>query len=384
MKKTLFVIILLMVVVSGSAQEKQFRRACKKNTQETYTQFIQKYPESSYTEEALYRRALLINTPAAYEAFISKYPDGSFTARIIDTLCLKRYNDIANSHNENQLKEFLALPYACEPYKGKIMERLIVVGFNNAKEKNTVEAYEAFIGEYPNSAYNREVKGYIATLEVAKVIESNSLAAANALLLKYPNNIALNGFIKKKYDEKDKLLFSFNTQDLTVGVGFYINKETGQQVYELLDIKCSGTYVQSINDRQVYGKIIKVEEITYPDSSSQYAFVIEGSFFVQCNKHDLITYKTKMLTNYTINEELMLNGEKFQLAVGKGVMLINPYSLLPVQSVISETKSYFRGAGFVSIGPREHKTQCALTPYHVAKENSRKDDDFNYIVLPAN
>jgi outer membrane protein assembly factor BamD (BamD/ComL family) len=241
MKRTSLFLIILMVVLSANAQEKQFRRACQKNNQEAYTQYIQNYPLSAFTEEAFYRRTILINTEVAYEAFLGKYPNGPFTAPVIDTLCQIRYNQIANSNNIMAIMEFMALPYHCGSCREKAGNRLVMLEFNEARSKGSIDAYQEFqnkypesqykeqiksgiakiefetavnqksvqalniyIAKYPNSVYRIQAKNAIEEIEVSTALQSNSIDSLNKYLLKYPKNAALNEF-KRKIEENDYL-----------------------------------------------------------------------------------------------------------------------------------------------------------------------------------
>jgi hypothetical protein len=384
MKKTLLVIVLLMVVISVGAQEKPFRRACKKNNQEVYNQFIQKYPQSAFTEEAFYRRALLINTPLAYDAFLGKYPEGPFTGRVIDALCQTTFNQIAQSNNKQQLEDFLAFPYSCEAKKEKAKERIILLDFSEAKAKNTIDAYEEFMMVYPKSKYTEDAKRCIENLEVAMAIKSNCLATVSDFLAKYPGNELLIGFIIR--NDKDLIVTRFVLKDLSV-----TTKSTkGEQDVIVTQLDCSGIYIQSIDYNDIQGKIIGVEKFEYPDGTFQWAFLIEGSFYVHCAKSDMVTNQTRNYTSYTVKEEFQLKGEKFQLAEGKGVMLFNPNFVLKEKNkqspVIYREFTIYRPEGakqLITGHYSELSTKEMLTPYHVTKENSRKENDFNYIILPT-
>ena len=89
---------------------------------------------------------------ADYQEFLRKHPDGDYAAwakqRIIE---VQRNRD-----------------------------------WSNAMAANTIEAYQAFIGQYPQSLQAEQARGKIKSLDWQQATKSNSIAGYEAFLQKYP------------------------------------------------------------------------------------------------------------------------------------------------------------------------------------------------------
>jgi len=202
MKTMVLLIAMVLITFSSFSQERQFQKACKKNTVEAFEKFIKKYPVSEYTEEASFNRAVLINTSAEFKSFINKYPSGTFYDKARNTWCKLEYIKIEKSDDIDLFKDFLQKFPDCETYCHYAKKELVRLEFEKVERINTIPAYLDFQNFYPNSIYNEKVCNNIEKLEVESAIASNSIDTVNKYFLKYPNNNSLINF-RKKYEEKD-------------------------------------------------------------------------------------------------------------------------------------------------------------------------------------
>lgn len=176
----------IILSVSAFAQEKQFNKASKKNTVESYEKFIKKYPNSNYTDEAEFNKAKIINTISSYEAYLAKYPRGYFVKSANMNLCKLEYNKIESSDDIEHFKQYLKKYNNCQYYGNEAREKLIELEFQKAQQLNTHESFQYFIENYPNNKFKSNAENKIQEFEFEIAKSENSIHAINDFIIKYP------------------------------------------------------------------------------------------------------------------------------------------------------------------------------------------------------
>lgn len=115
-------LLILFVVLSCSKVDQEFEKALETNTIQAYKLFIQKYPDSEYSNQAEDKMILLTwekiseqNTIQSYQSFIKQFPSSE--------------------------------------YCNNAEKKIISLSWEKALQENTEESYELFINQYPDSEF---------------------------------------------------------------------------------------------------------------------------------------------------------------------------------------------------------------------------------------
>ena len=133
--RNLFLFTLLLALsLTCFSQEGKWDKAQKKNTIESYQKFLQKYPDSEYSENAQskiieleYKVVKNDNTIESYSNFIKKYPKANQTS--------------------------------------EATKKLMQLEYIYARENHSISIYKDFLKKYPNASFEDEIRNYIITLE---------------------------------------------------------------------------------------------------------------------------------------------------------------------------------------------------------------------------
>ena len=124
MKKLFFISMFLAFSLTCFAQKGKWEKAQRKNTIESYQEFLKKYPNSEFSNDAIlklmgleYKKAENVNSIGIYSSFIDTY-----------------------GKNKNS-------------YSEQAKNKLIQLEFDYAKKKNSVDAFEQFIQKYSDEKY---------------------------------------------------------------------------------------------------------------------------------------------------------------------------------------------------------------------------------------
>jgi len=128
--RNLSVFILMIILLVGCGDNKQYKNAKKLNTIEGYEEFIGKFPESKYISEfkdslrvLYYKKARNANTVEACENFLKIYPEGKYVSDIKQLLLDLRYHEAIRIATNDVLKKFLK-DYPNSQYSNEIKKLL--------------------------------------------------------------------------------------------------------------------------------------------------------------------------------------------------------------------------------------------------------------------
>jgi outer membrane protein assembly factor BamD (BamD/ComL family) len=201
MKKTL-IILFLLLSCSVFSQEKQFLKACTKNTIEAYDQFLSKYPASQYTEDTWYKKAILINTVEGWQDIMRQFPNGKYDSIAATHLCQLEFNAAKSINTVEGYESYLKKYPKCE--NSQMAQGLLMsLEFKEAESKNTIEAYNSFLSNYPTGSYLSKAKVAIEKIDFEKAKGEKSVSAFTDFMSKYPDGL----FIKDARKEIEEIYF---------------------------------------------------------------------------------------------------------------------------------------------------------------------------------
>ena len=106
MKKLIFILFILTFSLASFAQKGKYKKAQKTNTVESYQDFLNKYPDSEFSDDAKsnllkleYEKAKQSNSIVVYKEFVAKRPDNEFTDEATNWINLKKQS-LINSINK--------------------------------------------------------------------------------------------------------------------------------------------------------------------------------------------------------------------------------------------------------------------------------------------
>ncbi len=84
--------------------------------------------------------------------------------------------------------------------------------FPQVRQQDTIEAYEKYLAEHPDSNYAAEAKGRLETLMYEKAKTDQTLEAYDAYMKRFPNGM----FAEKARNEREKFLWEWADETHTV------------------------------------------------------------------------------------------------------------------------------------------------------------------------
>ncbi len=185
--KTLILLFVTLPIVCYG-QKKEFKEASKRNSIESYTEFLEQYPNSKFSEAAKEKKT---------------------------NLCIY-WGKQVNKSSSSDLKKFLNL---CPETDNRAQIETLIeelrenIEWDKALKENTYETFEIFQHNFPNSkriekAKKRaeKVKNRMEDLEWKSTIEYDTKEAYNNFILRFPNT--------KRKNKVDSILIALNTNAL--------------------------------------------------------------------------------------------------------------------------------------------------------------------------
>ncbi|RME04812.1 MAG: hypothetical protein D6805_01710 [Planctomycetota bacterium] len=205
---------------SFSLQEKrEFLLAKKKNTEEAYGDFLKKYPKSSFKaeisallsklkksriaqEEQAFQAAQKANTLKAFAAYLKKYPAGKHlneAKKAMDKLAFEQARERSEARlDPSFLEDYVDLvkkKVYLGQYRQAAEEKIEEIYFKLAKSEDTLEAYQNYKADFPNSRFLGEVERAIARKKreaekekVQRLLAESEVAPLLKYLREHPNS----------------------------------------------------------------------------------------------------------------------------------------------------------------------------------------------------
>ena len=193
MRKILLVKIISFCFLSLSfisCANMSYRTASKKNTIESYQNFLENYPSTKDSRQARlklynleFENAQKINSIEAYEQFLKKYPDGNHKQNARDA-CEKIEFENAQKINSIEAYEQFLKKYPDGNHKQNARDACEKIEFENAQKINSIEAYEQFLKKYPDG---RQAKKIVEMLHFEQAKASDSIFAYMSYLKNHPD-----------------------------------------------------------------------------------------------------------------------------------------------------------------------------------------------------
>jgi len=167
------------------------------------------------------------------------------------------YKKAAYINTVEEYEKFLN-NYPDSEYKSEVIKKILDLEYDNAINENTIIIFEKYLKKYPNSKYNSEIQ---MRLDLLKVEKQNTTDAYQLFLTKYPNSIFK--FSVLSYLEFQELIKG-NSQDL-------MDKYLHKYPYGVFAEKCkymynnndsNSSYTCKANFKEIYpSSAYKLDEI---------------------------------------------------------------------------------------------------------------------------
>lgn len=232
----IFIVFILLITSCGVT--KKYEKVKASNSITAYENFIEKYPESKYSEVAREKLNLLYedrawktanyyNTVSQFKSFISKYPDSKYLLRAenkIKEIEEGKAWDNSKSINsiftyENFLQSYPKSKFAYEA-RNRIRNLKEEKDWYNTERVGSISAYKNHIKKYPYGKYSKEAKKKIIDLEVDEIFKGdhgelpsmNKSSTTNNYSttseIEIVNNTKYNLTIRYSGPESKKILFT--------------------------------------------------------------------------------------------------------------------------------------------------------------------------------
>ncbi len=175
---TAFFILLLLTFFGCESVQKDFDKAAKANTEQSYRDFIKTHGGHPFAKEAkkrleliVYEAAIKSNDEKALENFLAEFPDGAKFNEAKQRLESIAFEAALKLNNEKAWEGFLAkFPDGSKFIEAKQqLEQLVLKA---ARQTGTLEAYENFIQRFPDSPQLKQAKAELRKMVWPKVPSS--------------------------------------------------------------------------------------------------------------------------------------------------------------------------------------------------------------------
>jgi len=177
MKINVLTILLFSLPIMCIGQRKEFNNASEKNTVEAYTEFLEQYPNSKFSESAKEKKT---NLCVYIDKLMKSYANLSISYL---TPCLE-------TKNKADVKNFVESLFEGETW-------------SKALTTNSSEDFEAFVIKFPNSKYVEIAKTIIENLEWKNTLLNDTEEVYKKFKTRFPDS--------KRNKEADSILIILNT-----------------------------------------------------------------------------------------------------------------------------------------------------------------------------
>lgn len=192
-KRCIF-IIATTLLVSCSNPETDFQKAEQANTEQAYSDFIQKHPDnplvaqaSTKIEQLALNAAQTANTIPAWEAFLKQHPQSTNAVagreRLADLLLAQ-----LNASNTIAAYEAFARQYAGTPAASTAAKLAETLDYQATTNANNSASYNSFLASRPSSAYAKDIHRRIEDLAWHAAWRTNSETAFLDFLRAFPQS----------------------------------------------------------------------------------------------------------------------------------------------------------------------------------------------------
>lgn len=198
-----------ILVIGCSNPSADFKKAETANSEQAYTEFIDRYPKDPLAAEArirvchlAYEGARSVNTVEALQEFISRCGDldeARLAAVDIENL---EFDLAAKSSTVTAWEDFLS-KHPQSNHTPAAKESLAALLLEEAIRENTAPAYQSILVRFPETAVAREAKSRVAELEYQGTIKDGTVAAYKQFLDNYSDSDHANE-VRAKLEAKEE------------------------------------------------------------------------------------------------------------------------------------------------------------------------------------
>jgi outer membrane protein assembly factor BamD (BamD/ComL family) len=185
-------VVALLTSCSDPASDLQ--KAEQTNTEQAFTQFIKKHPDSPLLaqaqaglEKAVYQTAKQTGTSRAFESFLNRFPKSPLARQAKVDLENTEYEQARHAGTGAAYEAFLGR-FPAGDHAPKAKTELESIEYVQAKQTGTVPAYEAFLGRFPVGEHAAQAKVELDDAEFVAAGKHSSISAWQAFLKQYPQS----------------------------------------------------------------------------------------------------------------------------------------------------------------------------------------------------
>ena len=208
----IFVIVVSLAVSACHNPESDFKKAEQANTEQAYSEFIKKHPESplvtqaqGHIEHNAYDEVQKSPSIPGYERFLQRFPGGGLTSKVKSQLEALQFAQAENVATVSNWDDFLK-KYPRSTNAATARTKLCQLEFDAAVKANDIASFESFLKKYPASTNAATAGTKLCQLEFDAAVKANDIASFESFLKKYPS-CQLSGDISNRLnvqlDERD-------------------------------------------------------------------------------------------------------------------------------------------------------------------------------------
>jgi outer membrane protein assembly factor BamD (BamD/ComL family) len=192
-RRLIYVCLLQAIVVSCSNPEGDLKKAEQANTEQAYSEFIKKHPDSPLVTQAQAALEKVVFTAAtregnspAFQGFLSRFPKSPLVTEAQVDLENAEYEEAKRSNTANAYQTFLDR-FPNGKHVLEATENLALLVWNDASRINTISAYQSFLGRFGATASAPQASNVLVQLEYRAATNKDTVEDYQEFLHKYPN-----------------------------------------------------------------------------------------------------------------------------------------------------------------------------------------------------
>lgn len=179
----------------AQAEHLRYLNVVKVDNIESYQKFINDYPRAADVPKANYRihelafvEARLKGTLEAFREYVYNYPKSHLLDRAWKEIHVLDYNQVINSNDVSKLENHLS-SYPTSIYYDEVRNKLYEVAYQRVLEIKTSQACASYIQKYPESPYKENCFNLEMNLKWQELNEKDDLTVQDLdqYLIDYPN-----------------------------------------------------------------------------------------------------------------------------------------------------------------------------------------------------
>ena len=275
---------------------KAYKVAVGFNTIPAYKDFCDKYPKSKEFAQAqatmftmAWSECEIYDDIAKYKDFINKYPQAPQVSNAKDNIRKKEYKVALDINTQAAFDSFIA-KYPKSAEAKSLKGQGVKSAFANVEKFKSISVCESFLQDYPNSEFSARVTTIRDSLAYEAVLEKNTPEAYTAFIETYPNAIQ----VPLVMDKMGKLLYS--KEELQIKRAKFAIKK--HQIVNVKVYKGESTEINTEKRYDIYGNCFYEFENVLDDYSEMKKYFYDQAGDKLLKEQLFVNNKIKSITEY--------------------------------------------------------------------------------------